>query len=528
MAELQPAVLFRYENWIHAVSQAESANEARIDVNVSFNGYRYWTLIFSQRATKGTGSRYQDGFVIGMSGGNNDTQNWIGEVEDLDVKMIRRGSNNFTATNAYVRDVTQYIGHIYYNSYHRYEDLVTYKFVCDTQAKRMYCYMNEAYLGYGPLNFPTTEYSNGRLEVLKTWAQLGDSNCVSYLGDVWLWGCQTLEDAEDYNGGYKPGHKSQGTFLVHHSTHPSGRKMVSDSSHRMYGWKIGDPYEPPVPPDPFVPMPRYVTTTQTTGGTIIAYPTSGYDGDLVTLSHIDTTDYTFNGYSVNGATLYDGNKFNFDGSNVTCSGSWTYVPPPPPPEDPQYIINDSTVRTFTYAGSGSSGQTYKQFSAYVNSKEYLNRYVLFSWTVKYSRKPVEYGYEIENFTFEPVSNYYSTFRTRRDPNLEKRSRQVFGTYDFYAGSGIGVYKWLDFYLDYHKITMICDRQEVNQYSFIETYVDGTLEKTNQIYRGGRSFPTSYDRLNIELWVHGRNPVTLSIKDALIVSSDDLTYLRGIA
>jgi hypothetical protein len=296
----------------------------------------------------------------------------------------------------------------------------------------------------------------------------------------------------------------------------------------MYGWKIGDPYEPPVPPDPFVPMPRYVTTTQTTGGTIIAYPTSGYDGDLVTLSHIDTTDYTFNGYSVNGATLYDGNKFNFDGSNVTCSGSWTYVPPPPPPEDPQYIVNDSTVRTFTYAGSGSSGQTYKQFSAYVNSKEYLNRYVLFSWTVKYSRKPVEYDYEIENFTFEPVSNYYSTFRTRRDPNREKRSRQVFGTYDFYAGSGIGVYKWLDFYLDYHKITMICDRQEVNQYSFIETYVDGTLEKTNQIYRGGRSFPTSYDRLNISLWVHGRNPVTLSIKDALIVSSDDLTYLRGIA
>lgn len=338
MAELQPAVLFRYENWIHAVSQAESANEARIDVNVAFNGYRYWTLIFSQRASKGTGSRYQDGFVIGMSGGNNDTQNWIGEVEDLDVKMIRRGSGNFTATSGYVRDVTQYIGHIYYNWYHGYEDLVTYKFVCDTQTKTVRCYINQAYMGYGPLNFPTTEYSNGRLEVLKTWAQLGDSNCISYLGDVWLYGCQTLEDAEDYNGGYNPGHKSHGEFLVHHSSHPSGRKMVSDSSHRMYGWKIGDTYDPPVPPDPPEPALRTVTLIQTAGGTISASPMSGYDRiDTVTLSQTTWPDpqeggyYSFQGYVVTGATLSGSNKFTFSGSDVTCSGTWNYVPPPPAP-----------------------------------------------------------------------------------------------------------------------------------------------------------------------------------------------------
>lgn len=284
MAELQPAVLFRYENWIHAVSQAESANEARIDVNVAFNGYRYWTLIFSQRASKGTGARYQDGFVIGMSGGNNDTQNWIGEVEDLDVKMIRRGSNNFTSASSYVRDVTQYIGHIYYNWYHGYEDLVTYKFVCDTQTKTVRCYMNQVYMGYGPLNFPTTEYSNGRLEVLKTWAQLGDSNCISYLGDVWLWGCQTLEDAEDYNGGYNPGHKSHGKFLVHHSTHPSGRKMVSDPSHRMYGWKIGDPYEPPVPPDPVDPPTTTMTTLSSLDGSYSGTTTQTLTGMPSTVS----------------------------------------------------------------------------------------------------------------------------------------------------------------------------------------------------------------------------------------------------
>ena len=261
MAELQPAVLFRYENWIHAVSQAETQNEARIDVNVAFNGYRYWTLIFSQRASKGTGSRYQDGFVIGMSGGNNDTQNWIGEIEDLDFKMIRRGTDNFTKVSDDVSDTTQWIGHVYFSTRHGFEDLVTYKFICDTQTKVVRAYMNQIYLGYGTLNFPTAEYSNGRLEVLKTWAQLGDSNCVSYLGDVWLWGCQTLEDAEGYNGGYNPGHKSKGQFLVHHSTHPSGMKMVSDSSHRMYGWKIGDPYDPLVPPDnPDDPINRLIET----------------------------------------------------------------------------------------------------------------------------------------------------------------------------------------------------------------------------------------------------------------------------
>lgn len=254
MAELQPAVLFRYENWIHAVSQAESQNEASINVNVAFNGYRYWTLIFSQRATKGNGSRYQDGFVIGMSGGNNDSQNWIAQLEDIDYKLIRR--NNFTGVDGSIGSKAWYSSDCYYTQRHNFEDLVTYKFVCDTLNKRMYCYMNQIYLGYGPLNFPTNQYSNGRLEVLKTWAQLGDSNCVSYIGDVWLYGAQTLEDATNYNGG-EGEIVSQGKFLVHHSTHSSGRKMASDQSGRMYGWKIKTEYEPPVPPDPENWFPKY-------------------------------------------------------------------------------------------------------------------------------------------------------------------------------------------------------------------------------------------------------------------------------
>lgn len=82
-----------------------------------------------------------------------------------------------------------------------------------------------------------------------------------------------------------------------------------------------------VPPEPPPPPTRYVYLNQTTGGTISASPMSGHDGDTVTLSNTPSTNYTFKGYTVNGATLYSGNKFNFDGSDVTCSASWTYVQP---------------------------------------------------------------------------------------------------------------------------------------------------------------------------------------------------------
>ncbi len=82
-----------------------------------------------------------------------------------------------------------------------------------------------------------------------------------------------------------------------------------------------------VPPEPPAPETRYVHLNQTTGGTISASPMSGQDGDTVTLSNTPSTNYTFNGYTVNGATLYSGNKFDFNGSDVTCSASWTYVQP---------------------------------------------------------------------------------------------------------------------------------------------------------------------------------------------------------
>lgn len=100
-------------------------------------------------------------------------------------------------------------------------------------------------------------------------------------------------------------------------------------------------YVPPEPPPPPPPT-RYVYLNQSTGGTISASPMSGVDGDTVTLSNTPSTNYTFNGYSVNGSTLYSGNKFDFNGSDVTCSASWTYHDPgrgPMPTEGLLYLTD---------------------------------------------------------------------------------------------------------------------------------------------------------------------------------------------
>ena len=72
-----------------------------------------------------------------------------------------------------------------------------------------------------------------------------------------------------------------------------------------------------------------VNLIQTEGGTISAVPVTGINGTTVTLSNTPNQYYTFNGYTVNGATLYGGNKFDFDNSDVTVSASfkWNYVDP---------------------------------------------------------------------------------------------------------------------------------------------------------------------------------------------------------
>lgn len=110
-------------------------------------------------------------------------------------------------------------------------------------------------------------------------------------------------------------------------------------------WLTREEPEPPPPP----PVTRYVYLNQTTGGTISASPMSGVDGDTVTLSNSPDTNYTFDGYTVNGATLYDGNKFDFDGSDVTCSASWNYVPPQPvlPPFTIRFKYKEGRTPSFS-------------------------------------------------------------------------------------------------------------------------------------------------------------------------------------
>ena len=68
---------------------------------------------------------------------------------------------------------------------------------------------------------------------------------------------------------------------------------------------------------------RSVTLTQQTGGTITANPMTGYDGTVVTLSNTANAGYTFNNYSITGATL-TGNKFTLTGGNVTVKPNYTH------------------------------------------------------------------------------------------------------------------------------------------------------------------------------------------------------------
>lgn len=70
---------------------------------------------------------------------------------------------------------------------------------------------------------------------------------------------------------------------------------------------------------------RSVTVTQQTGGTVVANPTTGHDGDTVTLSNTANAHYTFGSYSITGATL-TGSQFKFNGGNVTAKGSFIADP----------------------------------------------------------------------------------------------------------------------------------------------------------------------------------------------------------
>ena len=68
---------------------------------------------------------------------------------------------------------------------------------------------------------------------------------------------------------------------------------------------------------------RNVSVQQRTGGTIASNKSTGYDGDVVTLSNTANAGYTFTNYNVTGATL-TGNQFAFNGGNVTAQGAFNH------------------------------------------------------------------------------------------------------------------------------------------------------------------------------------------------------------
>lgn len=87
-----------------------------------------------------------------------------------------------------------------------------------------------------------------------------------------------------------------------------------------------------------------VRTITCTGdhGTVIATPNTGIIGDTITLSNVPDTNYALDYYTVNGATLYDTNKFDIGTSNVSVTGTFKYVDPYNPLDLPANTIR---VRT---------------------------------------------------------------------------------------------------------------------------------------------------------------------------------------
>ena len=95
----------------------------------------------------------------------------------------------------------------------------------------------------------------------------------------------------------------------------------------------------------FTPWPvRNVSLVQTSGGTITATPMTGYDGDTVVLTNTPEYGYDFISYELTGSTLYDDNKFDFNGNNVSVKSNFkiNYNPLNLPP---------MTVRVKLAAGS---------------------------------------------------------------------------------------------------------------------------------------------------------------------------------
>lgn len=68
---------------------------------------------------------------------------------------------------------------------------------------------------------------------------------------------------------------------------------------------------------------RVLTINSVAGGNVSASKLTATDGEIITLSQTANMGYTFNNYSITGATL-SGNEFMFNGQNVTIQPNYTH------------------------------------------------------------------------------------------------------------------------------------------------------------------------------------------------------------
>lgn len=99
-------------------------------------------------------------------------------------------------------------------------------------------------------------------------------------------------------------------------------------------------YTPPPPPPP---PPVYNVYTSGNHGVVVATPNSGISGTEVTLTNIPASGYTFDSYSVTGATLKNDNQFDIVNSDVYVHGN--FKDPYNPLDLPPY-----TIRVAVYPG----------------------------------------------------------------------------------------------------------------------------------------------------------------------------------
>lgn len=121
---------------------------------------------------------------------------------------------------------------------------------------------------------------------------------------------------------------------------------------------------------------RNVILQQTIGGTIYSDKSSGYDGDLVVLTNSPSAGYVFSSYNITGAPL-TGNRFNFNGSNVTANGTF-------------YINSNRSA-----ISSGTSDHAYTAFGC--------TKYTMSAWDISNARIfGFKYTFQLSNSDYYPA------------------------------------------------------------------------------------------------------------------------------